>query len=99
MTKRVLFCPIASTLSFLPLTFKEVNYIYVRCLDPQNECARKHTRLEALPETKSAMAAFYTFHDLSGSTIQSTSDNPYEGLIEACRNDPVCAASTRDIGP
>lgn len=34
------------------------------------------------------MAASYTFEDLSGAG-SSTSDNPYDGLIEACENDPV----------
>lgn len=35
------------------------------------------------------MATSYTFQDLSGST-KSTTGNPYDGLIEACHNDPVC---------
>ncbi|OTA39761.1 hypothetical protein BTJ68_00268 [Hortaea werneckii EXF-2000] len=33
------------------------------------------------------MAAYYTFEDLSGSNTPSNSDNPYEGLLEACGND------------
>ncbi|KAK4539673.1 hypothetical protein LTR36_010436 [Oleoguttula mirabilis] len=33
------------------------------------------------------MAAYYTFEDLSGSTTPSSSDNPYQGLIEACQHD------------
>lgn len=35
------------------------------------------------------MAAFYTFEDYSGTSTPSTSENPYDGLIEACNNDPV----------
>ena len=31
------------------------------------------------------MAASYTFEDLSGAT-PTVSDNPYDGLIEACHN-------------
>lgn len=34
------------------------------------------------------MAASYTFEDYSG-TAPSVSDNPYDGLIEMCDNDPV----------
>ncbi|KAK3669903.1 hypothetical protein LTR78_010214 [Recurvomyces mirabilis] len=34
------------------------------------------------------MAAFYTFEDLSGGkNTPTTSENPYDGLIEACNND------------
>ncbi|KAJ8078984.1 hypothetical protein PM082_013268 [Marasmius tenuissimus] len=33
------------------------------------------------------MAAFYTFEDLSGIPTKGTSDNPYDVLIEACKND------------
>ena len=35
------------------------------------------------------MAAYYTFEDLSGQSTPNNSDNPYEGLLEACNNDPV----------
>lgn len=35
------------------------------------------------------MAAYYTFEDLSGLNTPSNSDNPYEGLLEACGNDAV----------
>jgi transposase len=35
------------------------------------------------------MAASYTFEDLSGATATSASDNPYDGLIEACHNNAV----------
>jgi len=35
------------------------------------------------------MAAYYTFEDLSGQSIPSHSDNPYDGLIVACNGDPV----------
>ncbi|KAK5119246.1 hypothetical protein LTR85_007860 [Meristemomyces frigidus] len=35
------------------------------------------------------MAAYYTFEDLSGTTTPTNSDNPYEGLIEACQEDPA----------
>ncbi|EMC95653.1 hypothetical protein BAUCODRAFT_498260 [Baudoinia panamericana UAMH 10762] len=34
------------------------------------------------------MAAFYTFEDLSGGQTSSSSDNPYDGLLEACGHDP-----------
>jgi hypothetical protein len=35
------------------------------------------------------MAAFYTFEDLSGSKDPVNKDNPYQGLLDACQNDPV----------
>lgn len=35
------------------------------------------------------MAAYYTFEDYSGTSTPNTSDNPYDGLIEASGNDPV----------
>jgi hypothetical protein len=35
------------------------------------------------------MAAYYTFEDLSGTLTSNNSDNPYDGLIENCKNDPV----------
>ena len=35
------------------------------------------------------MAAYYTFEDYSGTSTPNTSDNPYDGLIENCKNDPV----------
>ena len=35
------------------------------------------------------MSAFYTFEDLSGASTPVTSDNPYQDLIAACRDDPV----------
>ncbi|KAK3074509.1 hypothetical protein LTR53_002991 [Teratosphaeriaceae sp. CCFEE 6253] len=35
------------------------------------------------------MAAYYTFEDLSGHSITSASENPYDGLLEACHDDPV----------
>jgi hypothetical protein len=35
------------------------------------------------------MAAYYTFEDYSGTSTPSKSDNPYDGLIEACSSDPV----------
>jgi hypothetical protein len=34
------------------------------------------------------MAASYTFEDLSGAT-PTVSDNPYDGLIEACHDNPA----------
>lgn len=34
------------------------------------------------------MAASYTFEDLSGAT-PTVSDNPYDGLIEACHDNAV----------
>ena len=34
------------------------------------------------------MAAFYTFEDYSGSAKSSASENPYDGLLEACQDDP-----------
>ncbi|KAK6438709.1 hypothetical protein LTR95_005084 [Oleoguttula sp. CCFEE 5521] len=34
------------------------------------------------------MAAYYTFEDFSGTTASSHSDNPYDGLIETCADDP-----------
>jgi hypothetical protein len=35
------------------------------------------------------MAAYYTFEDYSGTSTPNKSDNPYDGLIEACSSDPV----------
>lgn len=35
------------------------------------------------------MAAYYTFEDYSGTSTPNKSDNPYDGLIEACESDPV----------
>ena len=38
------------------------------------------------------MAAYYTFEDLSGNATKpstTTSDNPYDGLIESCEDDAV----------
>ncbi|TKA73875.1 hypothetical protein B0A55_04480 [Friedmanniomyces simplex] len=35
------------------------------------------------------MSAYYTFEDLSGHTTLAHSDNPYDGLLEACNHDPV----------
>lgn len=35
------------------------------------------------------MAAYYTFEDYSGTSTPNTSDNPYDGLIDNCNNDPV----------
>jgi hypothetical protein len=35
------------------------------------------------------MAAYYTFEDYSGTSTPNKSDNPYDGLIENCKNDPV----------
>lgn len=35
------------------------------------------------------MAAYYTFEDYSGTSTPNKSDNPYDGLIENCNNDPV----------
>jgi hypothetical protein len=37
------------------------------------------------------MAAYYTFEDYSGASTPNKSDNPYDGLIEACSSDPVRA--------
>jgi hypothetical protein len=37
----------------------------------------------------STMAAYYTFEDYSGTSTPNKSDNPYDGLIEACDSDPV----------
>ncbi|KAK6434962.1 hypothetical protein LTR95_008851 [Oleoguttula sp. CCFEE 5521] len=34
------------------------------------------------------MAAYYTFEDFSGTAALSNSDNPYDGLIETCNDDP-----------
>ncbi|GAB7360990.1 hypothetical protein MBLNU230_g0973t1 [Neophaeotheca triangularis] len=34
------------------------------------------------------MSAYYTFEDHSGVTTPSKSENPYDGLLEACENDP-----------
>nr|OQO22735.1 hypothetical protein B0A51_14629 [Rachicladosporium sp. CCFEE 5018] len=34
------------------------------------------------------MAAYYTFEDFSGAASASQSDNPYDGLIETCDDDP-----------
>ncbi|KAK3652120.1 hypothetical protein LTR56_005251 [Elasticomyces elasticus] len=35
------------------------------------------------------MAAYYKFEDLSGESTPNDSDNPYDGLIEACSSDPA----------
>jgi len=35
------------------------------------------------------MAAYYTFEDYSGSSAPQKGDNPYDGLLETCNNDPV----------
>lgn len=35
------------------------------------------------------MAAFYTFEDLSGSNDPVNTDNPFQGLIDACGDDAV----------
>ena len=38
------------------------------------------------------MAAYYTFEDLSENPKKlstKSTDNPYDGLIEACEDDPV----------
>ncbi|TKA61022.1 hypothetical protein B0A55_11446 [Friedmanniomyces simplex] len=35
------------------------------------------------------MSAYYTFEDLSGQRTPAHSDNPYDGLLEACNHDPV----------
>ncbi len=36
------------------------------------------------------MASYYTFEDLSGTTTPVVGDNPYQDLIAACQDDPVC---------
>ena len=35
------------------------------------------------------MAAYYTFEDYSGTSTPNKSDNPYDGLIQNCNDDPV----------
>jgi len=54
---------------------------------------RQLTRMPAdykrQPSQTSKMAAYYTFEDYSGTSTPNTSDNPYDGLIENCKNDPV----------
>lgn len=35
------------------------------------------------------MAAYYTFEDYSGTSTPNKTDNPYDGLIDNCNNDPV----------
>jgi hypothetical protein len=41
------------------------------------------------------MAAYYTFEDYSGTSTPNKSDNPYDGLIENCNNDPVLIAPSQ----
>lgn len=45
----------------------------------------------APPHGSGTMAAYYTFEDYSGASTPNKSDNPYDGLIEACSSDPVRA--------
>lgn len=41
------------------------------------------------------MAAYYTFEDYSGTSTPNKTDNPYDGLIDDCNNDPVGPISFR----
>lgn len=39
--------------------------------------------------TATAMAAYYTFEDYSGTSKPQKGENPYDGHIESCNDDPV----------